>query len=253
MAPARLEETREQTNQSAFLSKNLPIHIAIIMDGNGRWAKAHGFNRSQGHKAGVDTAKSIVSECRNLGIKHLTLYTFSKENWKRPPEEVSYLFNLLGQFLGGEHNKFDEQDIRLNILGDLKGLPLATQQILKKVLKNTAKNQSMQVNLALNYSARDEIAGACAKIVEQGIKPKDCTPELVANNLYTAGIPDPDLIIRTSGEYRISNFLLFQCAYSEFYFTPTLWPDFDVAELHRALSDYCSRNRRFGTTGEEDQ
>lgn len=251
LAPS--EENKEQVNPPAFLTQNLPAHIAIIMDGNGRWAKAHGLKRSQGHKAGVDTAKNIVTECRNLGIKQLTLYTFSKENWKRPPEEISYLFSLLGQFLGGENNKFEEQDIRLNILGDLKGLPLATQQILKRVLKNTANNKSMQVNLALNYSARDEIARACAKIVEQGFAPKDCSPELVAANLYTAEMPDPDLIIRTSGEYRISNFLLFQCAYSEFYFTSTLWPDFSIPELHRALSDYCNRNRRFGTTGEEHQ
>ena len=251
MPPARLEENNVQANSPDLLTQKLPAHIAIIMDGNGRWAKAHALNRSQGHKAGVDAAKNIVNECRNLGIKQLTLYTFSKENWKRPPEEVSYLFTLLGQFFGGEYNKLEEQDIRLNILGDLKGLPLATQQVLKRVLKNTANNQSMQVNLALNYSARHEIARACAKIVEQGTRPKDCTPELIAANLYTAGIPDPDLIIRTSGEYRISNFLLFQCAYSEFYFTPTLWPDFTVLELHRALLDYAGRNRRFGTTGEE--
>ena len=244
-------EVIEQKNTLAFSAQTVPTHIAIIMDGNGRWAKARGLGRSQGHKAGVETARNIVSECRNLGIKQLTLYTFSKENWKRPAEEVTYLFNLLSQFLDGQLNKFKEQDIRLNILGELKGLPLTTRQVLKKVLKNTAKNTSMQVNLALNYSARDEIANACGKIVEQGLKPKQCTPEVVAANLYTAGIPDPDLVIRTSGEYRISNFLLFQCAYSEFYFTPTLWPDFSILELHRAIANYSNRERRFGTTGEE--
>ena len=235
--------TAEQLNQ-------IPLHIAIIMDGNGRWARARGLSRSQGHRHGVETARDIVSECRKLGIRYLTLYTFSKENWSRPADEVGYLFKLLSHFLSREISKFDEQDIRLSVLGDISELPAQTRSILEKVCSRTAANSSLQVNLALNYSARDEVAMACRKILSEGLPPEECTPEAIAARLYTGGIPDPDLVIRTSGEQRISNFLLFQCAYSEFYFTPTLWPDFNGEELRRALADYAGRQRRFGTTGE---
>ncbi|MBQ4132396.1 MAG: di-trans,poly-cis-decaprenylcistransferase, partial [Desulfovibrionaceae bacterium] len=200
---------------------------------------------------GVETARDIVMECRKIGIKYLTLYTFSKENWKRPAEEVSYLFKLLSQFLGREISKFDEQDIRLNVLGDVDGLPAQTRAILDKVCSRTAANSSLQVNLALNYSSRDELAMACRRMLEDGLLPEQCTPDAIAARLYTGKMPDPDLVIRTSGEQRISNFLLFQCAYSEFYFTPTLWPDFNVEELRRALADFAGRQRRFGTTGEQ--
>lgn len=242
-----------EADQAALQAQkqHLPVHIAIIMDGNGRWAKQKGLTRSQGHKKGVETARDIVSECRKLGISYLTLYTFSKENWKRPPDEVGYLFNLLSTFLNKEAKVFTEQDIKLKVLGDIKDLPIATRQVLQRVCKNTANNKSMQVNLALNYSARDEIVMACRKIMQQQLSPDECTQEILAQNLYTAGIPDPDLIIRTSGEYRISNFLLWQCAYSEFYFTETLWPDFSKQKLHEALIDYSGRERRFGTTGEQ--
>lgn len=198
----------------------------------------------------METAREIVTECRRLGIEYLTLYTFSKENWKRPKDEVNYLFKLLAHFLNREISKFEEQDIRLNVLGDVGGLPKTAREVLEKVCKKTAANRSLQVNLALNYSSRDEISMACKKMLEEGLSPQDCTPEAVSDRLYTAGMPDPDLLIRTSGEERISNFLLFQCAYSEFYFTSTLWPDFSGQELHKALQEFSRRERRFGDTGE---
>lgn len=220
------------------------------MDGNGRWAKQKGLSRSQGHRAGVETARNIVTKCRELGIKHLTLYTFSKENWKRPADEVGYLFNLLGHFLDKEFASLAEQDIRLAVLGEIEGIPSPTRQALQKACANSEHNRSMQLNLALNYSSRDEIARACRKLMEQGLRPEDCTPEAIGAKLYTAGQPDPDLLIRTSGECRISNFMLFQCAYSEFYFTNTLWPDFNEQELLMALENFAKRQRRFGATGE---
>ncbi len=230
---------------------HLPLHIAVIMDGNGRWAKARGLPRSQGHRRGVETARDIVAACREIGIRYLTLYTFSKENWKRPPDEVGYLFKLLSHFLEKEADKFAEQDIRLNVLGEIAELPAQTRSALEKVCRKTAQNRALQVNLALNYSSRDEIALACRQMLAEGMRPEECTPDAVSARLYTAGMPDPDLVIRTSGEQRISNFLLFQCAYSEFYFTSTLWPDFNRQELMRALTDYTGRQRRFGTTGEQ--
>lgn len=232
------------------LLEPLPRHLAIIMDGNGRWAKQKGLSRSQGHKAGVETARKIVTKCRELGIKHLTLYTFSKENWKRPAEEVGYLFKLLSHFLNKEFASLAEQDIRLTVLGEIEGIPAPTRQALQKACANSEQNRSMRLNLALNYSSRDEIALACRKLMEKGLSSADCTPEALGAELYTAGQPDPDLLIRTSGECRISNFMLFQCAYSEFYFTDTLWPDFNEQELLVALQDFSKRQRRFGATGE---
>ncbi len=216
------------------------------MDGNGRWAGRHGLPRVEGHKQGTRSARSIVEESRRLGIQHLTLYAFSKENWSRPRDEVNFLFNLLGEFLNGELPTLIRQDIRLNILGETGEIPLATRKILQMASNRTRSNRSMQLNLALNYSGRLEILRACRLILDKGLDPARMDPGEFGQYLYTAGQPDPDLVIRTSGEYRISNFLLYQSAYSEFYFTETLWPDFDAGELHKALEDYSRRNRRFG-------
>lgn len=216
------------------------------MDGNGRWAGRHGLPRVEGHKQGTRSARAIVEESRRLGIQHLTLYAFSKENWSRPRDEVDFLFNLLGEFLNGELPTLIRQNIRLNILGETGELPMATRKILQMACNRTRSNQSMQLNLALNYSGRQEILRACSLVQEKGLDPDQMDTQEFSRYLYTAGQPDPDLIIRTSGEYRISNFLLYQSAYSEFYFTETLWPDFDASELHRALEDYHQRNRRFG-------
>jgi len=224
----------------------LPKHLAIIMDGNGRWATGHGLPRTEGHKAGTRSARATVTACRKLGIPHLTFYTFSKENWSRPHEEVTFLFNMLQTYLRDEMDSLLERDIRLQVLGQWSDLPFSLRQILKHVCAKSAHCQSMTVNLALNYSGREEIVRACAQLMRNGIAPENLSEQDFAQNLDTAGQPDPDLIIRTSGEQRLSNFLLFQAAYSELYFTPVLWPDFDEACLQAALDDFASRSRRFG-------
>ncbi len=233
----------------------LPKHIAVIMDGNGRWAKARGLPRSEGHRAGVKTARSIVTRCRELGVGHLTLYTFSRENWSRPKDEVSLLFDLLRSFLDSELPNLLKQDIRLNILGEMGDLPFTTRQALKLAVSRTKKCASMRLNLALNYGSRDEILRACQSLAKQAaqgdIKPEDIDGDAFSAQLYTAGQPDPDLIIRTSGELRISNFLLWQAAYAEFAFTDTLWPDFSPDELDKILADFANRERRFGKTGDQ--
>lgn len=226
-------------------------HLAIIMDGNGRWAKARGLERSAGHRAGTETAREIVRECRTLGIPCLTLYTFSKENWSRPKKEVGFLFDLLRDFLTRELPSLLEQDIRLNVLGELDELPLPTRQVLRHAMDKTASCTSMTLNLALNYSSRFEILQACRKLLASGVRPEALTEGMFAAELYTGGMPDPDLVLRTSGEQRLSNYLLFQSAYSEFYFTDVHWPDFNVTELHKALDAYATRQRRFGQTGEQ--
>ena len=227
----------------------LPQHVAVIMDGNGRWAAQRNLPRSAGHQAGGEAVRRVVTHCRKLGISYLTLYAFSQENWRRPAAEVSFLFDLLVKFLKNELNLLQEQNIRLNILGDTTGLPLLARQSLSWVCKQTRDNTAMTLNLALNYSGREEIAMACRRAMADQISPETLTPETLASYLYTAGQPDPDLIIRTSGELRLSNFLLFQAAYSELYSTSVLWPDFTADDFDLALKDFAARERRFGTTG----
>lgn len=225
-------------------SAELPRHIAIIMDGNGRWAEARGLPRSEGHRAGARAVRSIVEECRRLGIGHLTLYAFSSENWSRPASEIAALFALLLEFLAVEAPRMEREGVRLQVIGDLDGLPLPQRAALRSAMDRTAKCSGMILNLALNYGARQEIITAARRLA--GRAPEEITEESFAQALCTSGQPDPDLLIRTSGELRLSNFLLFQCAYSELYFTPTLWPDFSAAELRRALEAYSMRDRRFG-------
>jgi undecaprenyl diphosphate synthase len=221
------------------------------MDGNGRWAKARGLPRSEGHKAGVEAAKAIITRCRELGIGHLTLYSFSKENWGRPKDEISFLFDLLMRFLKDELKSLLDQSIKLQVLGEPKDLPFAVRQALGHVVKKTAKGTGMILNLALNYSGRDEIVRAAQEMLRQGLAPEELDEERFSDYLYTAGQPDPDFIIRTSGEIRLSNYLLYQAAYSELYFTPVPWPDFSPDELDRALAEFAARQRRFGLTGEQ--
>ena len=221
------------------------------MDGNGRWAKGRNLPRSEGHRAGTKAARSIVEECLTLGISYLTLYTFSRENWKRPEEEVRFLFNLLVDFITRELPDLEKRGVRLYILGELDELPFAVRATLVHAMNRTAENERMVLNLALNYSGREEITRACRLFMESGRPAAECTPEAFTDYLYTKEQPDPDLVIRTSGEERISNFLLFQTAYSEFYFTETLWPDFSPASLHRALAAYAARARRFGAVDAE--
>lgn len=220
------------------------------MDGNGRWAEQRGLPRSEGHRAGSEAAKQILDACHARGIRHLTLYTFSRENWSRPKDEVGFLFDLLQSFISRELGKLVEKDVQLRVLGELDELPFTTRQALRHAMSKTRACRSMVLNLALNYSSRDEILRACRRMITDGLAPEDVNEETFGERLYTAGQPDPDLIIRTSGELRLSNYLLFQAAYSEFYFTNTFWPDFDEAELDNALADYASRQRRFGATGE---
>lgn len=230
---------------------SIPTHIAIIMDGNGRWAKQRGLKRTDGHRAGTETARAVVTRCRELGVRHLTLYTFSKENWARPKDEVKTLFDLLTTFLTREERSLKEQGIRLKVLGDIGGMPLAVRQALKHVMRQTEGCSEMTLNLALNYSGRDDILRAARALASKGTAPEDITEEAFAAELWTTGQPDPDLIIRTSGELRLSNYLLFQCAYSELYFTDIYWPDFSPEELEKAIASLSGRERRFGKTGDQ--
>ena len=224
----------------------MPRHIAVIMDGNGRWAKGRGLSRSEGHRAGTEAARVIVEECLSLGIGYLTLYTFSRENWGRPAEEVTFLFDLLVDFISRELPDLEKRGVRLNILGEMADLPLAVRKALAFACSRTALNDKMILNLALNYSGREEIVRACRLYMESGAPADALTPEILAAFMYSAGQPDPDLVIRTSGELRISNFLLFQAAYSEFYFCDLLWPDFSPKDLRSAITHYRTRSRRFG-------
>ena len=226
----------------------LPKHVAVIMDGNGRWAQKRGLPRAEGHRAGTEAARAVVTRCRELGIGHLTLYTFSRENWSRPAEEVRFLFDLLVRFLKKETKLLLDKDIRLKVLGETGDLPFGVRQVVESVVEKTKHCGSMTLNLALNYGGRDEILRACRNLLAQGLAPEALTEEIFAAELYTVDQPDPDLIIRTSGELRLSNYLLFQAAYAEFYFTEVLWPDFTPAELDKALEDFAHRQRRFGKT-----
>jgi undecaprenyl diphosphate synthase len=230
---------------------HIPTHIAIIMDGNGRWAKQRGLQRSDGHRAGTEAARAVVTRCRELGVRHLTLYTFSRENWSRPKDEVKTLFDLLTTFLKREEKGLKEQGIRLKVLGEIGDMPLAVRQVLKHVIRQTADCSEMTLNLALNYSGREEILRATRALAAKGVASEAITEEAFAGELWTAGQPDPDLVIRTSGELRLSNYLLFQSAYAEFYFTDIYWPDFTPEELEKAIADLNSRQRRFGKTGDQ--
>lgn len=241
------------TSQTQFSlpPEALPAHLAIIMDGNGRWAQARGLSRSEGHRAGALAVREIVTRCRELGIPHLTLYAFSSENWNRPKSEISALFSLLLEFLQSEVARMLREGISLKVFGDIEGLPMAVRSALKLAIKTTAKGSAMDLNLALNYGSRAEIARAVQRMLADGLKPEDVSEERISSYLYSAGQPDPDLVIRTSGEQRLSNFLLYQCAYAEFYFTARPWPDFDRASLEEALCDFARRKRRFGKTQEQ--
>lgn len=231
-------------------TKNIPKHVAIIMDGNGRWAKSKGLPRLAGHRAGVDSARKAIESAGELGIKFLTLYTFSKENWKRPRQEVEALFGLLENYLDKESGKLKENRIRFMVTGDIDGIPEPLKSKLKKTISDTSGNEGLTVNLALNYGSRDEIVRAVRSIagdVKAGsVSPGDIDEKLFSDRLYTRGMPDPDLLIRTSGEYRISNFLLWQISYSEIYITKKMWPDFGKEDLEGAVLEFQKRERRFG-------
>lgn len=228
----------------------LPVHIAIFMDGNGRWAQKRGLPRSAGHREGANTLKRIVKECNNIGIQYLTAYAFSTENWNRPKDEVEALMTLLLEFLRNADKELSGKNIRIRIIGDSAGLSNEIRQEMARVIEKTAKNTGLNLVIALNYGSRSEICSAAAKIsrdIQKGrIKLEDINEKLFSNYLYTVGIPDPDLVIRASGEKRMSNFLLWQSSYSEFWYSNILWPDFSRNDLLEALGDYQKRNRRFG-------
>ncbi|MEJ2470358.1 MAG: isoprenyl transferase [Desulfuromonadales bacterium] len=230
----------------------IPRHLAIIMDGNGRWAEQRRLPRILGHRKGVDTVQAVVDECLQYGIEYLTLYAFSSENWGRPQEEVEALMGLLGTFLKKELNQLQDRGIRLVAIGELERLPEPTVQILNEIVAATALNDKMILNLALSYGSRNELTRAMQQLgraIEAGtLTAADINESVIAKHLDTCRMPDPDLLIRTSGEMRVSNFLLWQIAYAELYFTETLWPDFSSAELRQAVEAYSNRQRRFGLT-----
>lgn len=234
---------------------NIPKHIAIIMDGNGRWAQAQGLIRLMGHKAGVKAVKAVVEAAREMAVPVLTLYAFSTENWNRPKDEVSGLMSLLKNYLQSELDSMLANDIQLRAIGDLKKLPNDVYTVLSQTINKTKDNKALILNLALNYGGRSEITQAVKNIgrsLKNGsIQEEDITEDFISSHLYTQGLPDPDLLIRTGGEARLSNFLLWQASYAEIYFTDTPWPDFNKESLQEAIVHYQQRQRRFGKIGEQ--
>jgi len=233
----------------------LPKHIAIIMDGNGRWAKAQGKHRIFGHKNGVKAVREVTEGCAEIGVTHLTLYAFSTENWNRPKIEVSALMELLFLTIGKEIKTLQKNNIRLNVIGHIHTLPESNRKALMEVMEATKNNTRMTLTLALSYGSREEILEAARKIAvdykEGKISLEDINQQTISANLYTHNMPDPELMIRTSGEHRISNFLLWQAAYTELYFTEKFWPEFDKNDLYKAIYDFQNRERRFGMTSEQ--
>jgi undecaprenyl diphosphate synthase len=236
-------------------SSNIPKHIAIIMDGNGRWARAKGQDRLYGHSSGVDSVRETLKAAVEFGVKHLTLYAFSAENWGRPQQEIDGLMELLVASIHGELPALNERGVRFSTIGDVSRLPSACIDSLTDAVNSTAKNDKINLILALNYSSREEIVSATKKIVQRvldgSLALDDINLQEFQQALYTAGIPDPELVIRTSGEHRVSNFLLWQLAYAELHFTPVFWPEFRRAHLMEAIYDYQRRERRFGKTSEQ--
>lgn len=251
----RRKKTSGQPNLS-LAADRLPEHVAVIMDGNGRWAKARNLPRTAGHKRGAEALRRLLDSCRDNHIKYLTIYAFSSENWRRPVEEVNDLMQLLVQYLEKELPELHANKIRLRFIGDTTALQPHIQKKIDEAVTLTKDNDSFHFTIALSYGSQQELTRAMRKLadaVAQGImRPEDISEDIISNALDTTGLPDPDLLIRTGGEQRLSNFLLWQSAYTEFYFTETLWPDFDRGHFEQALHTFTARNRRFGTTGEPD-
>jgi undecaprenyl diphosphate synthase len=224
----------------------IPTHIAIIMDGNGRWAAARGLPRLAGHRAGTENLRRVITACVEFGIKYLTIYAFSTENWRRPKDEVMGLMRILEDVIDKELNELNKQGVQLRHVGHLEALDPKLGQKVKNAVDTTKNNSRLVLSIAWNYGGRDEVVCAIQKMIQDGLKPEDVTEEKVSSYLFTAGTPDPDLIIRTSGEMRVSNFLIWQGSYSEWYVTPTYWPDFDKEQLRLALESFANRDRRYG-------
>lgn len=245
------KESREaEIRPDDLNTQTLPQHIAIIMDGNGRWAKKRGLPRLAGHRQGLETLKNIVQACQELGVPYLTVYAFSTENWKRPQDEVEGLMRLLVEYIQNELDNLNKKGVRVRAIGELERLPQEARRQVERAIDQTKENQGLNLQIALNYGGRREIVEALRAISREvaagKVKPEQIDEELVSRFLYTAGIPDPDLLIRPSGELRWSNFLIWQAAYSEFWITNVLWPDFKPADLYRAVFDYQHRQRRYG-------
>ncbi len=226
--------------------EKIPRHVAMIMDGNGRWAISRGLPRLAGHKAGTENLRRVIRASVEFGVKYLTIYAFSTENWGRPPEEVQGLMYILQDVIDKELGELNKEGVQLRHIGRLERLDPRIQQKVLKAIDLTKNNDKLILNVAFNYGGRDEIVCAIQKLMNEGIRAEDVTDELVSKYMFTVGVPDPDLIIRTSGELRVSNFLIWQAAYSEWYITPTFWPDFDREEYGRALEDFANRDRRYG-------
>ena len=238
------------SNPSGVPADKLPRHIAVIMDGNGRWARERGLPRIEGHRRGSQSVRACTSACVEAGVPYLTLYAFSKENWQRPADEVSALMNLLDRFLAEQISEIMEKNIRLRAIGHLDDLPENARRRLDSAIDRSAGNTALTLTLALSYGARTEIVDAARQIAREAksgtLDPETVTEETIASRLYTAGIPDPDLLVRTSGEMRVSNFLLWQISYAEIVVTPKLWPDFTKDDLFAAMQEYARRHRRYG-------
>lgn len=228
------------------LSSRIPEHIAIIMDGNGRWAEARGLQRLDGHRAGTENLRQIIRGCVKFGVKYLTVYAFSTENWGRPREEVEGLMTILENYLDQELPELCAEGVKICHLGRIEAMPEKLRRKVEHSMETTCDNSRLILSVAWNYGGRDEIVYAIQKMIREGVQPQDVNEDMVSQYLFTKKIPDPDLIIRTSGEMRISNFLIWQSAYSEWYITPTLWPDFNQEELEKAIKTYGQRDRRFG-------
>jgi undecaprenyl diphosphate synthase len=231
--------------------KKLPTHIAVIMDGNGRWATARGLPRVEGHRVGTEAVRKLIKGCVEFGVKYLTIYAFSTENWARPQEEVAGLMSLLEMVVVNELDELHKQGVRILHIGHLEALPNNLGKKVQRVIEITSHNDKLILTIAWNYGGRDEIVSAVRNIIGDGVKPEEVTEELISHYLFTRGTPDPELLIRTSGEKRISNFLLWQTAYSEWVISPVLWPDFDKEELRKAIIEYGNRDRRFGKVSTE--
>lgn len=229
----------------------LPRHVAIIMDGNGRWARARGLSRNDGHRAGAEALRTVIERFAEHGVEAVTLFAFSTENWGRPRSEVDGIMRLASRVIDRELNTFHDSGIRLRHLGDIAALPKSLQSRVRKAVRRTADNDGMTVNLAFNYGGRADIVEAVRRLVAAGVRPQEVTEEAIEAQLTTAGLPEPDLLIRTGGERRISNFLVWQAAYSEYYFTPVQWPDFGAADVDEALLEFSRRRRRFGLVPED--
>lgn len=240
------EYTDEEINALGLSREALPRHVGLIMDGNGRWAKKRLMPRSAGHRAGMEAMKAAVRFSHSVGIEALTVYAFSTENWKRPKAEVDALFGLLSEYFYKDIDELDANNVKMTVIGDLSGLAPKMRELLEEAMRRTGNNTGLRFNVAINYGGRAEIVHAVKSIMERGVKADEVSEELISDSIYTAGQPDPDVIIRTAGEQRLSNFLLWQAAYSEFVFTPVLFPDFDEKAYADCLKEFAGRTRRFG-------